>query len=238
MPKDISSGGFVDFIKQILASTQFCNMSIQSQPKANNQEKLPEKEFALIMKYFDYDLNELIYFFMDTPENSNIEEIFGKNRLIKLKSAFYDKFYSRRKPNNYIHESIIELTILNIMKTLYALVDTCTENGNSKSTYQLKFKSMAHGDIKPLNVLIRSSKNQRPEIVLTDYGTCGANESANVKGSKYAGTPSHLPPNRLTDEDIVSITNTYVSMHTYTNTTNATASSKRPPRVSGNADHG
>ena len=182
---------------------------ISNQPKDNEPEKLTGKQFALIMKHYDYDLNELIHFFMDTPEDLNIDQ-FGINRVVNLKRAFYENFYRGRQPNNYIHESLIELTILNIMKTLYALVDMCTENGSSnKIQSQLKFKTIAHGDIKPMNILIQSSKNRRPEIVLIDYGTCGPNESADVKRSKYAGTVSHLPTNRITDEDIRCITNTY-----------------------------
>ena len=74
------------------------------------------------MKFFDYDLYELIFFFTDNSSLRLIEHG-NKNRFINLKKAFYDKYLKNGNDKadklNLIHESIIILIILQIMTTLY-----------------------------------------------------------------------------------------------------------------------
>ena len=73
------------------------------------------KIMAVIMAYFDYDLSDLIYFFMDiAASKGRKKEVFLDNRFIKKKMGFYNTFYSQffNISQSYIHESIIELRVL------------------------------------------------------------------------------------------------------------------------------
>ena len=123
------------------------------------------KKYIIIMKCFDFDLDELIFFFMHIKDMSDFKDThFQKNRLIQQKWAFYKEFYkSTTRTPNLIHESIIELTILKVMKTLYALNKTFTRGDNKEST--IHFDTIAHGDIKPLNILIGSSRTRPIDLV-------------------------------------------------------------------------
>ena len=65
---------------------------------------------------------------------------------------------------------------------LYALVDMV--NGDNRNMSSIRWNSIAHGDIKPLNILLRFSVTGRLEIVLIDYGTCGPDQ---VQGGAING---------------------------------------------------
>ena len=88
-----------------------------------------------------------------------------------------------------------------------------------------------------LNILLRTSVTGRLEIVLIDYGTCGPDQiQGDDKCKSYAGTHTHLPYYRLSDQDTQRITTqTYCSIG-IGNLTNASHCISRPLRTSGNAD--
>ena len=74
-------------------------------------------KFITFMKYYDYDLSDLIFYFTDNS-NSTILNI-ERNRFIMRKKAFYVEYFNNCKNSaeeqstniNFIHESIIELVI-------------------------------------------------------------------------------------------------------------------------------
>ena len=53
---------------------------------------LQETQFFTIMKCYDYDLNELIFFFKNICDGKISETTFIKNQFIQKKSAFHKKF--------------------------------------------------------------------------------------------------------------------------------------------------
>ena len=124
------------------------------------------------------------------------------------------------------------------MTTLYVLVDMV----NGDAINSISWKSIAHGDIKPLNILLRTSVTRKLEIVLIDYGTCGPDQITEDENLfRYAASVTHLAPNRLSNQDINNLTTgTYrsqsISAIGTNNSTNATHCMNRPPRTSGNAD--
>ena len=125
------------------------------------------------MKCYDYDLYDLIFYFTD-KFNSTIDNI--EHRFIMRKKGFYDEYFNNRGKQltdiNYIHESVIELVIFRAMKTLYSLIMIIEDPSST-----LNFKTISHGDIKPKNIIIRSSRTRPTDIVLTDYGTCGPDQN-------------------------------------------------------------
>ena len=100
------------------------------------------------MKCFDYDLEEFIsLFYVLNNSNSAISsDIKIGNRLINKKLAFYERFKNispdLREGSNYIHEAILELTVLKVMMTLYSLIDLYV--GTSSDRSSIRLRSIAH----------------------------------------------------------------------------------------------
>ena len=107
----------------------------------------------------------------------------------------------------------------------------------------MQFKTIAQGDIKPKNIIIRSSKTRPTDIVLTDYGTCGPDqiEQNGADKYKYAATSSHLPANRINNKnkDKDDGDNDEIGVHVSavgTDCSKASTSENSQPRTTGNAD--
>ena len=214
------------------------------------------KNFMILLKYYEYDLNEVLqYFDMKKPY------ILPDNRLFADKCPkFYEKLKMGSTKNSrpiFLPPAFLELLTLSIFETLYALIDKFAIKDKSELTDNpFLLKTISHGDIKPGNILI-SFQNGNPKIDLTDYGTCGPDETieemessttgemmSKTKSCIFAGTKLYLPDYRWgstkdEQESLQSLQSSnliYNSCSFHDATTTASKVSSRKPRLHGNAD--